>query len=144
MHYLIPVSIALVLLIYFLSQDNREISQVCLNKDCFLVELARTAAEQERGLMNRESLPEDRGMLFIFGKTSIYPFWMKNTLIPLDIIWIDQNHNIVAIKKAVPCTTPDCEVYEPYAKALYVLELNAGEAEKSQAKVGDKVEFRYS
>src|ERR1035437_263623 len=61
-------------------------NSVCFKQNCFSVELAKTSAEQERGLMYRTELDKDKGMLFIFYNEGIYPFWMKNTLIPLDMI----------------------------------------------------------
>jgi uncharacterized membrane protein (UPF0127 family) len=67
-------------------------------------------------------------MLFIFEEERIYPFWMKNTLIPLDMIWIDKNGKIIDIQIAEPCTQDPCRSYTPSGSGLYVLELNAGRA----------------
>jgi uncharacterized membrane protein (UPF0127 family) len=104
---------------------------------CFSVELAKTSAEQEKGLMYRESLDENAGMLFIFNKEGIYPFWMKNTLIPLDMIWIDANNKVVFIGQNVqPCKTFICPSVVPSVKAKYVLEVNAGICQKIGLKVG--------
>ena len=76
--------------------------------------------------MFRESL--NRGMLFVFETQDIYPSWMKNTLIPLYIIWIDKDFKVVHIEHAVPCNDT-CPSYVPEKKALYVLEANAGFAD---------------
>lgn len=126
--------------IYFFFPKN-EISKVCLAEKCFAVELAKTPAAREAGLMNRTSLGEKSGMLFVFDSAEEYNFWMKNTLIPLDIIWIDENLKVVAVKTAEPCREDFCEVYAPDRAALYVLEVNAGEAEKNNVKVGDSARF---
>jgi hypothetical protein len=63
--------------------------------------------------MHREHLPEKSGMLFVFQQSSPYGFWMKNTLIPLDMIWIDQNQKIIDIQQAIPCTADPCPSYKP-------------------------------
>ena len=133
---------------YLFSQniiDNevREISQACVKNKCFKVETAVTTQEREIGLMNREYLASDSGMLFIFEKEDIYNFWMKNTLISLDIIWIDRNNKVIFIKEnAEPCKVEKCELFGPNEKALYVLEINKGLAKEIKLKTGDVVEFR--
>jgi len=118
-------------------------SRVCFNGSCFLVELARTPAEQERGLMYRQSLTADRGMLFIFANAGVYSFWMKNTFIPLDIIWLDQNGRVVFIRpNAQPCPAEgDCSSIDPGVSAKYVLEINAKLADKMELEVGDAMEI---
>lgn len=114
--------------------------KICFQKNCFYLELATTRAQQTLGLMNRTSLPNNKGMLFIYQEPGIYSFWMKNTLIPLDMIWLDENFNIIYIKKnAQPCLTNQCPSYGPQEKAKYVLELNAGEVEKINLKIADQL-----
>jgi len=117
-----------------------QINQVCYDSRCFNVELATTPLEQERGLMERENLPADSGMLFIYQSEGDYPFWMKNTKIPLDILFIDYNGTIIDIKENFqPCTTNPCETY--FSKpAQYVLEVNAGFVTKNTIKIRDTVE----
>lgn len=89
--------------------------------------------------MFRKSLEEDKGMFFIFDKEGIYSFWMKNTLIPIDIIWLDKNYDIVFISKnSRPCGNDNCLVINPNINARYVLEINAGISEKIGLKIGDK------
>ena len=79
-------------------------NQVCFGQKCFFIELAKTEAERNQGLMYRKELDKNKGMLFIFDKEGSHPFWMKNTLIPLDIIWIDSRGKIVFISQNVqPC-----------------------------------------
>jgi hypothetical protein len=98
---------------------------VCSDKKCFTVEIARTPAEQQKGLMNRQDMEENKGMLFVFPKTDLYNFWMKNTLIPLDMVWLDDSFTVVRILTAQPCTQNPCMTYQPQVSAKYVLEINA-------------------
>ena len=101
--------------------------------------------------MNREpeSFGEARGMLFVFEEEGIYSFWMKNTLIYLDMIWISKENGIlkvVSIANNVPPCKENmlvpCEVYTPDEKALYVLEVNAGSVSRYGIKIGDEVKMR--
>jgi len=120
------------------------ISNVCFEQDCFSVEIARSAAEFEKGLMFRQSLPENSGMLFMFGAENIYPFWMKNTWIALDMIWIDNSSKVVFIKQnAQPCAIEECGNIIPDKKAKYVLEINGGLTEKLGIEVGDIATFQH-
>ncbi len=113
-------------------QNNDEdfIPRVCGGDQCFMVELARTPAERQKWLMYRESMEENSGMLFVFETSDIYGFWMKNTLIPLDMLRIDEQLNIVKVLTAEPCKTDPCSTYNPWATAKYVLEINAWMAAK--------------
>ena len=113
---------------------------VCIENNCFSVEIADTVQKREIGLMNRKNMPTDNGMFFIFKKEGVYNFWMKNTLIPLDIIWIDANLKIIYIeKKAQPCTIEQCETFGLKQKAKYVLEINGGLADKLGIKIGEEI-----
>jgi len=95
------------------------------------VELATDEPTRSQGLMYRDRLAEDRGMLFFFPQSGEYPFWMKNTLIPLDMIWIDDQRRIAHVTSNVPpCKADPCPNYPPNANAKYVLELAAGVAAK--------------
>ena len=108
-------------------------------------ELADTALKRAQGLMFREHLADDRGMLFIFGDAQPWTFWMKNTRIPLDIIWIDAKKTIVHIERNVPiCTRQDdgCPQYHSEEGALYVLELGGGRAAALQLQRGMKLSFK--
>ncbi len=132
----------IVLVIVFWFASVREIDMVCFQKSCFHVELADTQAERELGLSNRATFSEDTGMLFIFEQEGQYGFWMKDTLIPLDIIWIDKDKQVVFIQKnAEPCKQEPCQTYNPRKNALYVLELNSGMSDKIGLKEGDKLKF---
>lgn len=115
---------------------------VCFQSACINAELAETGEERSQGLMFREHLEE--GMLFVFETESIHSFWMKNTLIPLDMIWIGKNKQVVHLEHAVLCTTENCGLYTPSAPALYVLETNAGFVETNGVSVGDTVGIDYN
>jgi len=122
--------------------NNQNYTTVCFKENCFLVEIAKTQAERARGLMFREGLEQNKGMLFVFDREGAYSFWMKNTLIPLDIIWMNGNKEVVFISKdSQPCKENQCPSIIPEEKALYVLEVNAGIAEKIGLLVGDKAMF---
>ena len=96
----------------------------------YVVEVANTDAQRERGLMFRDQLPPDRGMLFVHERQEPQAYWMKNTHIPLDILYFDDARKLVSQQRDVPpCTLGDaCPPYPSAAPARYVLELNAGEA----------------
>ncbi|MCE3222030.1 MAG: uncharacterized protein K0S58_210 [Nitrospira sp.] len=101
--------------------------------------------QAEQGLMFRERLADDRGMLFIFGDAQPWTFWMKNTKIPLDIIWMDGKKTIVHIERNVPiCTRQDdgCPQYHSDEGALYVLELGGGRASALQLQRGMRLSFK--
>jgi uncharacterized membrane protein (UPF0127 family) len=96
---------------YFHEENN--LPQVCNSEKCFTVELARTEAEQELGLMNRIFMAENSGMLFIFPQNDLYAYRMKNTLIPLHMVRIDTTLRVVKVMTAQPCTADPCTVYNP-------------------------------
>lgn len=107
-------------------------------------ELADTTEKRARGLMFRESLAKDRGMLFTFAEAQPWSFWMKNTRIRLDIIWLDANKKIIHVERNVPiCTRTDdgCPNYQPNDPAFYVLEVAAGVADELNLKRGVKLKF---
>jgi hypothetical protein len=105
-------------------------------------ELAATDEERQRGLMFREKLLPDQGMLFVFEEEGLYSFWMKNTLISLDMLWINKDRRIVHIARNVPpCKEDPCPSYSPERPGLYVLELAAGAADRLGCKLFDRLEF---
>jgi uncharacterized membrane protein (UPF0127 family) len=113
---------------------------VRLKGEKFSVEIADTPDKLQLGLMFRESMPEDHGMLFIFSGETMRGFWMKNTKIPLDIIYFDKDLKLVSVSNAKPCRTRQCPNYPSTGPAMYVLELNAGLAEKLELEPGDLLE----
>jgi len=103
------------------------------------VEVARTPAEQQQGLMFRQSLPPDAGMLFVFQEDVDHAFWMKNTLIPLDMIFIAGDGTVVGVvENAEPQTTVPRSVRAP---SRYVLEVNGGWSAAHAVKKGDRARF---
>jgi uncharacterized membrane protein (UPF0127 family) len=106
----------------------------------FRVEIARTEAEREQGLMYRQKLDADAGMLFLFERAFPQTFWMKNTLIPLDMLFISTDHKIVGIvANAEPLTLTTRGVRTP---SQFVLEIGGGLAAKLGIREGQQVQFR--
>lgn len=107
----------------------------------FKVELADNPSERERGLMYRDQMAADAGMLFLFDRQEPQAFWMKNTRIPLDILYYDESWTLVAWSlNTPPCSLGDqCPSYPSRKPARYVLELNAGTIDKIGAQLGDKL-----
>jgi uncharacterized membrane protein (UPF0127 family) len=103
------------------------------------VEVVTKPADQARGLMYRRSLEKDSGMLFIFRKEEPQSFWMKNTLIPLDMIFISRDLVIVDITTMQPCAAYPCPDYTSRQPAQYVLEINAGYSRSLNILIGDKI-----
>ena len=102
------------------------------------IELATDDDTRAQGLMYRDQLRPATGMLFLFPKEGHYAFWMKNTLIPLDMIWIDTQKRIVDVKSNVPpCKADPCTSYPPAGNARYVLEVASGVAKEHGLKAGD-------
>jgi len=109
----------------------------------FAVEIADTREKQALGLMFRDSMPDDQGMLFIFPNQAPRSFWMKNTRIPLDIMYFDKELKMVSISADTPpCKITRCPSYPSKAPAMYVLELNAGAAKKLGVGEGDKLTLK--
>jgi uncharacterized protein len=105
-------------------------------------ELAVSDAQRARGLMNREMILADQGMLFVFDEEAVHSFWMKNTLVPLDMLWLDRDRTIIHIEReAPPCKADPCPSYGPGKPALYVLELKGGAAAAFGLKLHDKLDF---
>jgi|TARA_B100001964_G_scaffold5757_1_gene6185 hypothetical protein len=103
------------------------------------VEIVDDAEERARGLMFREFLDDKSGMWFVFDDEDFHNFWMKNTLIPLDIVFISESFEIVDIIYAEPCKIDPCENYNPKKAAKYVLEVNGNFTIKNDIKIGNKI-----
>ncbi len=109
----------------------------------YRLELARTPEEQGQGLMFRESLPEKTGMLFLFGDEGVHRFWMKNTMIPLDMVWMDADGKVLFVSADTPpCRTDPCPSYGPESPAASVLEVAAGRAAREKIVVGSILRFK--
>lgn len=103
------------------------------------LEIADTSETQARGLMFRTSMPDNFGMLFVFENEQIRTFWMQNTFISLDILYLDENFEVVDIFTNTK-TNQTLETYTSRALARYVVELNAGKSAKEGIKIGDRLE----
>jgi hypothetical protein len=103
------------------------------------VEVVADPQSREKGLMFRESLPRDEGMLFVFETPDYQSFWMKNTYLPLDIAFIDPDLHITDIFHMVPMN--DSILYKSTAKVTYALETNRDWFEQNGIQTGDKIEF---
>lgn len=108
----------------------------------YRVELARTPEELAQGLMFRESLPEHSGMLFLFPDSQVHKFWMKNTIIPLDMVWMDRDGRVLFVSgETPPCRADPCPTYGPELPAESVLEMAGGLAGLEKITVGSTIRF---
>ena len=125
---------------------NRDLAEIITpQKSVITAEIADTPAKRSQGLMFRKSMPPDHGMLFIFRELDHWTFWMKNTKMPLDIIWLDMEGKVVHIESNVPiCTRTDegCPRYHTLKEALYVLELGAGLAKHYDLTLGSQLKIK--
>jgi len=112
------------------------------NGAVYSVEIPRTPEAREQGLMFRKNLPPRTGMLFVFDTTGRYAFWMKNCLIPLDLVWLDESKRVVAIlPDTPPCKADPCPIYQFDVPARYVLEIAAGAAKREGLALGHALKF---
>lgn len=109
-------------------------------------EIARTPFQRATGLMYRDHLDKHHGMLFFFGQPQAWGFWMKNTKIPLDMIWLNGKKQVVHIERVVPiCTKTDdsCPLYKPNSDdAMYVLEIAGDTVDDYKIEKGSKLQFK--
>lgn len=119
-------------------------SYVEINDIIIEVEVLKISEERKKGLMYRDKLGENKGMFFIFEEEGRKSFWMKNTLIPLDIIFINSDKEIVDITTMQPCESDLCESYVSIEPALYVLEVNAGFSDNFNISKGNKININLT
>jgi len=101
------------------------------------VEIAANQQQRETGLMNRQSLAADKGMLFVYNDQALHGVWMKNTLVPLDVLFLNHKAEIVAMLPDLqPCRQNPCPIYSSQLPATYMLEVNAGFINNHQLKIG--------
>jgi uncharacterized membrane protein (UPF0127 family) len=143
---LVPIGIALVTTAFFAAASSApKFYPLKVATDegevVFKVELAQTPEEQKKGLMDRTYMAKNRGMLFVYKEAQPVTFWMKNMLIPIDMIFIGADHRIKRILPVVPpCPFgQECPLYSPAEPVQYVLEIRAGIAEAEKLEVGDNV-----
>jgi uncharacterized protein len=118
-------------------------AQVTIGKQNVLLEVARTSEQQAIGLMYRTDLARDRGMLFVFSPPRPVGFWMKNTLIPLDMVFVSNGVVKYISAKTPPCKFDDCPSYglQTNTPIDSVIELRSGAAAELQLKVGDRLKI---
>lgn len=117
-------------------------AEVELGGEPFQLEVARTPSEQAMGLMFRPSLDDNRGMLFPFNYRRVVQFWMKNCLIPLDMVFL-RDGTVQAVVTAPPCESEPCPTYGPNTPVDSVIELRGGRAQEVGIMPGDRVEIRF-
>ena len=140
MHFKFKYLIFNFFLISFYTFSNEKIEVSIYNKNItFNVEVAKTIEERRTGLMYRKKLLNNEGMLFVFPREKIIQLWMKNTYIPLDVIFISENKVIVDIKKNMEKLSET--IVKSKVKSRYALEFNAGLINKLNIEIGDKVLF---
>lgn len=106
------------------------------------VEVADTPGSRARGYMFRPEVKRGEGMVFLMESLDVHPFWMKNCLVPLDIIWMDGDWRIVHIAESLPpCRSDPCPSYGPMKRSLYVLEVAAGESAALGLEPGDVLRY---
>jgi uncharacterized membrane protein (UPF0127 family) len=105
----------------------RHDTTISIGSNSISTEVAKTDDQKDKGLGGRDCIGTDQGMLFIFDKPATYPFWMKDMKFPIDVVWLNSDHNVVTVKSNVsPASYP--ETFQNSAPAQYVLELKAGQA----------------
>ncbi len=122
---------------------NKIITIELANQQKFHCEIANTPETLSRGLMYRDELAQNTGMLFVFPYPDVWPFWMKNTKIQLDMIWLDENRQVIyVVENAQPCQDK-CPFYQPkqFNKASYVIELAGGQVQSQNIQIGNQLKF---
>lgn len=120
-------------------QTGLPLAQVWIHQQPYTVEVTRTPQQARYGLMFRTGLPERHGMLFSFHPARPVHFWMKNTLIPLDMIFIHQNRVVHILHQVPPCLAEPCPSYPSRFAVDTVVELPAGTAQRDQLAIGAEV-----
>ena len=122
---------------------RRAVAHLPGGRTCVL-EIADTERSREVGYMHRTRVGEEEGMIFVFPRSDFHSFWMRNTLVPLDIIWMDGDFTVFHIEHEVPpCRADPCPSYGPVRKARYVLEVRGGMARREGLKSGDRLRIAF-
>ena len=139
---IISIVIALVIIFSFFRKTTNptlETIKLSLKSKEYQIEIARTSPQKAAGLSNRPSLCPNCGMIFLFDKDTSLPFWMKDTLIPLDMIWINSKGEVTDIITATDIKS--LKILQNTKPAKYVIELNANDAQKIGLNVGDIIKL---
>lgn len=132
--------IVLFIILYF-KKSPTKYTTVKIEDTEIRAEIADTFTERAKGLMFRKTLSEEEGMLFVFNNEDYHGFWMMNMSFPIDIIWINEEKEVVDIVKNVPSCRFSCTSYKPKGKAMYVLEVSANFTERHDIGIGTILEF---
>ena len=136
----------IIFMAFFLSCPASQAADALLaiNDTVFEVELAITPEERKTGLMRRKKLASNQGMLFIYPEPQIISFWMKQTLIPLDILFFDSHGQLLETFEDIPpCKTSNCKRYTNQNPSQFVLEVPAGTTRQLKIMIGDGFEIRH-
>jgi uncharacterized membrane protein (UPF0127 family) len=106
--------------------------------------VADTPERTMYGYMFRREVKDDEGMVFVYPEAGMHPFWMKNTLVPLDIIWMDEAFEVLHVETAPPCKADPCPSYGTPRISRYTLELKAGSAARDRLRVGDRLSIAFA
>lgn len=137
----IVISVLIIFLLYLLIPRKTKTGNFKIKNTPYQLELAKTISQQATGLSGRTSLCSNCGMLFVFAYEDVWPFWMKDTLIPLDIIWLNKAGKIVHYVNATELKS--LKILKNSTPAKYVLELNSGDFDKLKLKLGDEILHNY-
>jgi len=141
---ILVLAIAIICFFLFVNNPPPKTKPIIIKGQKFHLEIASTIPQKTKGLMNRQSLCPNCGMIFISGFEMPQAFWMKNTLIPLDIIFINKNGVVINIETASPQpNTPDnqLQLYKSTQPTQYVIELNASVASTLSLRAGDTIDL---
>ena len=122
-------------------KDTSSYKKIIIGNVVVKAEIAALLTEKQKGLSSRNFMRKNSGMLFIFSQPDFYPFWMKDMKFPIDIIWLDENLQIINIEKNI---TPDTfpKKFMPRLPAKYALEINAGWSDKNKVKEGVNIKVK--
>jgi len=136
--------LAFIIIAYLISAratHMTELKTITIGNKEIIIEIADTPQKQAKGLSGRKSLPQNQGMLFVFEKPDRHQFWMKDMLIPIDFVWINNNRVVEISKNISPTNYQPPKTIMPKEPIDAVLELNAGTAEIFDIKIGDKLDL---
>jgi len=145
--YFLIISGALILIFFgsfllFRNQTKAQ-SKIKIGGQIIQVEIADSAEKMTKGLSNRENLPENFGMLFVFNEPGYYAFWMRDMRFSLDFVWILNNQIVELDENIAPADFQPPKTLIPQNKINRVLEIKAGMTQKAKIKVGDKIEYSW-
>jgi uncharacterized membrane protein (UPF0127 family) len=129
------LKLALLISLIAFSEQSSAV-EISINQNRYQIELATNADQRRMGLMYREYLPFERGMLLVYSKPGDHRIWMKNMQIPLTVAWIGEDLKIIDVQQLEPCQLDPCKIYSAAGASRFVLELNA---EQHDILIGDRI-----